>query len=146
MKNKEGDSKIIYKELSYKIFGICLEVHEVLGRFCREKQFCDLMGKLLIRDKIKYEREKDLSFYLKENKIGGNRVDFVIENKILFEAKAKRFITGEDYMQIKRYLGAANLKLGIIVNFREKRIKSKRVINSKAKECEDTLMPKYRNT
>jgi len=37
----EENQKIIYKELSYKIFGICLEVHKVLGRFCREKQACN---------------------------------------------------------------------------------------------------------
>jgi len=134
MINKEENSKIIYKYLSYKIFGICLEVHETLGRFCREKQYCDLMEKLLLRDKIKYEREKDISYNLGENKIGGNKVDFIIENIILFDAKAKRFITREDYIQMKRYLEATNLKLGIIVNFRDKRIKSKRVINSKVKE------------
>ncbi len=134
MEQKEDDSKIIYKELSYKIFGICLEVHAILGNNCREKQYCDLIEKFFIRDNIKYIREADLSYYLKENKIGGNRVDFIIEGKILFDAKAKRVITIEDYKQMKRYLETANLKLGIIVNFRDKRIKTKRVINSKTKE------------
>jgi len=132
--NKEEDNKIIYKDLSYKIFGICLEVHSILGNNCREKQYCDLFEKLLIRDKVEYEREKDISYFLKENKIGGNRVDFIIEERILFEGKTKRFITREDYVQVKRYLEATNLKLGIIVNFRDKRIKTRRVINSKAKE------------
>lgn len=128
------DTKIIYKELSYRIFGVCLEVHEILGYNCREKQYCDLMEKLLIREKISFEREKDLAYQLGENKIGGNIVDFIIENKILFDAKAKRYITREDYKQMKRYLEAANLKLGIIVNFRDKRIKPNRIINSLAKE------------
>lgn len=132
MNNEEG--KIIYKDLSYKIFGICLEAHEILGYNCKEKQYCDLMEKLLIREKIKFEKEKNLAYYLGENKIGGNIVDFLIENKVLFDAKAKRFITREDYKQMKRYLEAANLKLGIIINFRDRRIKSNRIINSLAKE------------
>jgi len=132
--SKEENSKIIYKDLSYKLFGICLEVHSILGNNCREKQYCDLIEELLIRDKVKYEREKDISYFLNENKIGGNRVDFIIEGKIVFESKTKRFITTEDYIQVKRYLEAANLKLGIIVNFRDKRIKARRIINSKAKE------------
>lgn len=130
----EEDSKIIYKELSYKIFGLCLEVHKKLGRFCREKQFCDLLEQFLKRDGYKYEREKDLSSILGEHKIGGNRVDFFIEDKILFDGKSKDYITQEDYFQTKRYLEATNLKLGIIVNFREQRIKMKRVINPNAKE------------
>jgi hypothetical protein len=32
---------ILYFDLSYKITGICLEVKKELGRFAREKQFCD---------------------------------------------------------------------------------------------------------
>ena len=99
-----------------------------------KKQYCDLMEKLLTREKIKFEREKNLAYYLGENKIGGNIVDFLVENKVLFDAKAKRFITREDYKQMKRYLEAANLKLGIIINFRDRRIKSNRIINSLAKE------------
>ena len=126
--------KIIYKELSYKINGICFEVHDILGRFCKEKQYCDLFEKLLLKEKIEHEREKDLSIYLGENKIGGNRVDFFIANKILFDAKAKDYITKEDYRQAKRYLIASGLKLCIIVNFREITIRPKRILNSQAKE------------
>lgn len=130
----EENSKTFYKDLYYRMFGICLEVHRILGRFCREKQACDLMEKFLKRDGYRFEREKDLSYLLGENKIGGNRADFVIEGKILFEAKIKDYLDKEDHSQVKRYLEATNLKLGIIVNFRDGRIKMKRVINPKAKE------------
>lgn len=130
----EEGIKIIYKELSYKLFGICIEVHKILGRFCRERQICDLIEILLKRDGYNFEREKDLSHYLEDQKIGGNRVDFFIENKILFDAKMKDYLTKDDYFQMKRYLEATNLKLGILVNFREKRIRMKRVLNPKAKE------------
>ncbi|NQU77905.1 GxxExxY protein [Candidatus Falkowbacteria bacterium] len=92
------------------------------------------MEELLKDGNYKFEREKDLSRYPEDYKIGGNRVDFFMEGKLLFDAKAKDYITKEDYLQMKRYLEATNLKLGIIVNFREKRINMKRVINSKGKE------------
>ena len=92
------------------------------------------MDQLLKRKGYHYEREKDLSYLLGENKIGGNRVDFYIEDKILFDGKSKDYLTKDDYFQMKRYLEATNFKLGIIVNFREKRIRMKRVINSNGKE------------
>jgi len=129
-----GESKIVYKELSYKINGLCFEAHDILGRFCKEKQYCDLFESLLERENIEYEREKDLSLLLGEKKIGGNRVDFLIEGKILFDAKAKNYITKEDYRQAKRYLITTGLKLCIMVNFREISIKPKRILNPQGKE------------
>jgi len=127
----QKSTKIIYPELSYKINGVFFEIHNKLGRFCNEKQYNDAIEILLKQNKLNYEREKDLNFLLKEKSIGGNRVDFCIDNKILVDAKAKRYITREDYKQMKRYLEATGLKLGIIVNFRENSIRPKRVINSK---------------
>ncbi|MFA5318517.1 MAG: GxxExxY protein [Patescibacteria group bacterium] len=129
-----GDYKIVYKDLSYKIVGLCFKAHDILGRFCREKQYCDILENLFKQEKIKYEREKNLDIILGESKIGGNRVDFIIEDKILFDAKAKNFITKEDYRQMKRYLQATGLKLCIVINFREISLKPKRILNSLAKE------------
>ena len=129
-----SQEKIIYKDLSYKIIGICFKVHDILGRFCKEKQYCDLLEVYFKEEKIKYEREKNLNLYLSDIKIGGNRVDFLIENKILFDAKAKKYITKEDYRQMKRYLMVTGLKLAIIVNFRDVSIYPKRILNSQGKE------------
>lgn len=132
--DKGGDSKIIYKDLSYKIVGLCFETHDILGRFCKEKQYCDVLEELFKRENIKYKREKDLSMLLGEKKIGGCRVDFIIDGKILLDAKAKNYITKEDYRQMKRYLAITGLKLCIIINFRDITLKPKRILNSNAKE------------
>ena len=42
----------------------------------------------------------------------------------------KNFITKEDYYQMQRYLKAANLKLGLIVNFRTTYLHPKRILCS----------------
>ncbi len=54
----------------------------------------------------------------------------MIENLIVIDFKTKTIITKEDYFQMKRYLDATDKELGIIVNFRQKSIKPKRVLNS----------------
>jgi GxxExxY protein len=117
------ESKILHKDLSHKIVGILIEVHKELGSYAREKQYCDLFEKKIKEQKF---------FYKRELRIGdsGNIIDFTIDEKIIIEFKAKPFLTAEDYNQIKRYLFQTGFQLGILVNFRDKRISPKRVLNN----------------
>jgi GxxExxY protein len=124
--------QLIYPEISYKLNGIFFEVQNRLGRYSTEKQYADAIEELIKENKIPYEREKEIEIPFGKMKIGGNKVDFIIENKILVDIKAKRYITKEDYLQMRRYLRAINFKLGLLVNFRGKSIFVKRVINSMA--------------
>jgi len=122
--------KLIHEDLTYKINGVCFKVHRKLGRFCRERQYGDKLDEFFKDSEISHQREYELTKLI-ENSPKGNRVDFLIEGVIILEVKAKKFITKEDYFQMLRYLEAANLRLGIIVNFRSTYLKPKRVINSK---------------
>ena len=124
---------LIYKDLTYKINGLCFKAHKKLGRFCKERQYSDEVEKLLKENNIFYCREFDLH-KLNPDSPKGNKVDFIIENKIIIDIKAKKFITKEDYYQMLRYLKGANLELGIIYNFRNTYLKPKRVLNSAFKK------------
>ncbi len=125
---KEEPQGIIHKELSYKINGILFKVHDELGRYAREKQYGDLFASYLEKEQINFSREKNIS----KTSVDNNRADFIVEDSIVVEFKVKSFITKEDYYQVKRYLEILNLKLGIITNFRQKFLKPKRILNSKA--------------
>ena len=122
--------KIVYPELSYKINGIFFSVHNELGRYRNEQEYSDAIEEDLQKAQIKYEREKTLPASFQGEKEGRNKIDFIIEDSIILEIKAKRFLTREDYYQIKRYLTALNIKLGILVNFRDLRVNPKRILNS----------------
>lgn len=122
--------ELIYKDLSYEITGILFDVHNELGRFCNEKQCGDLLEKKLIENKIKYEREKILPISFEGEQSRRNRIDFIIEDKVVLELKCKRCIERNDFYQVKRYLTAMNMKLGLVVNFRDKYLKTKRILNS----------------
>ena len=123
-------SKVAHKELSYKITGLLFKTHKELGRFRNEKQYADYFEKLLIEEKIKYVRE----YKFEDHQYGQSKVrcicDFIIEDKVIIEFKAKNYITKEDYYQTKRYLVTLNLQLAILVNFRQYRLSPKRVLNS----------------
>lgn len=68
--------------------------------------------------------------YKREVVIGGtgNIVDFIIEDKIILEIKAKRLLEKIDFYQAQRYLQATNLKLGLLINFRNRYIKPVRIV------------------
>ena len=129
IRNIKVSEKVIYPELSYKITDLLFELHNSLGRYCREKQYADTLEKMLIEAGIYFEREKALPMEKIENRFT-NKADFVINNELLLEFKAKAFVTNDDYAQVHRYLEASGLKLGIIVNFRNKYLKPIRIIRS----------------
>lgn len=121
-----NEEKIIHKDLSYKIVGLAFNVQKILGRYAREKQYGDLFEKNLKENNFQYKRE----FIISKTGDDLNKIDFLIENKIVLELKAKPFIEKSDYYQVKRYLNFVKLKLGIIINFRQKYLQPKRIINS----------------
>ena len=127
-------SKVIYLELSYKLTGIFFSVHNERGRFCNEKQYADAVENYFKKLGLEYEREKVLPQSFSNEFPGRNRVDFIVDNKIVVEVKAKRVVEREDYYQAKRYLVALGKKLGIVVNFRDKYLRPKRVLNSSVRE------------
>jgi GxxExxY protein len=121
--------KVVHKELSYKINGLLFKTHSKLGHYKNEKQYGDYFENLLKMENIKYVRE----YRFQDPQYGQGNIkcvcDFIIEDKIILEFKAKNFIDKEDYYQMKRYLTTLNLQLGIIVNFRQYRLAPKRVLN-----------------
>ncbi len=81
-------------------------------------------------NKIPHRREFEIIKF-KDDSPKGNKVDFLVDEKIILEIKAKNFITKDDHLQTLRYLEAAELELGMIINFRNSHLKPKRILNSK---------------
>jgi len=127
-------TKLIYEDLTYEINGVLFAVHNELGRYCNEKQYADAIEQKLKESNIAHEREVVIPASFSGELKGRNRVDFIIDDKVILEVKTKRILGREDYYQVRRYLDAFNKKLGILVNFRQKLLQPKRVLNSSAKE------------
>lgn len=115
-------AQLLYPELSYELTGIAFHVQNKLGRFAREKQYCDLYEDRIIHNKIApYNREFTVPGT-------GNRVDFIIKDLILLEFKAVPFLKPGDFAQVQRYLQILDLELGLLINFSQKILKPQRVL------------------
>ncbi|OHA19054.1 MAG: hypothetical protein A3C08_03615 [Candidatus Taylorbacteria bacterium RIFCSPHIGHO2_02_FULL_47_18] len=119
--NRNKKPVLLFPELSYILTGICFAAHNELGEYAREKQYADAIEKYLKEKNINYKRELAIG-------TGGNILDFLIENQVVLELKAKRLLLREDFRQIQNYLQQTELRLGLLVNFREKLLKPRRIV------------------
>ncbi len=121
--------KIVLKDESYQLMRLLFEIHNKLGPIYKEKNYCDAIEEVLKREKIPYERERKIVLKFGGLEVSDFFADFVVDNKILLEVKAKPFITNHDIRQASRYIKTLGIPLAIIANFKRQRLESKRVIN-----------------
>jgi len=122
---------LLHRDLSYQIVGICFKIHNYLGTYRNEKQYCDAIEYACNLKGIYYEREKVLPLSFEGEQKGRNRVDFMIENKIILEIKRVPGITRNEYHQSMRYLASCDKDLCLLINFYPKALQVRRILNPK---------------
>ncbi len=121
--------KVLYPELSFDIMGAVYEVHNQLGPgFSEELYERALMLELTARQ-IPYEQQKIIQVSYKGQPLGIYRLDLVMADHIILELKATSALTDTFRQQLRSYLKAAGLRLGILINFGTNKVQSERVVN-----------------
>ena len=124
-----SDKDYPHQEESYEIIGVCMEVHRILGPGLLEIVYKDAIEYELNNRNINFEREKKYEVEYKDIILPHHfYADFVVNNKIILEIKAKNGVANEHYAQVINYLAISNCSIGLIVNFGEKSLVHKRVI------------------
>ena len=124
------NEKIIFKEESYKIIGICMNIHSTLGNGFLEAVYSEVLEKEFIKNNIPYKREVKLDLFFNGEKLDKKyKADFICFDNIILEIKAVSFIHENFTKQTLNYLKATDKKLGLLINFGEKSLKYKRIIN-----------------
>ncbi len=120
---------IIYKEESYKIIGICMEVHNYLGFGFSEIVYKDALEIEFKNAKIDFERERKYEVEYKGIVLPHLfYADFIVFGKIILEIKGKKDIADADLAQAINYLKVSDNKLALIVNFGEEKLNYKRIV------------------
>ena len=122
-----GD-KILYRELSYKIVGCGLAVHQALGPGFPEAVYERALELELPRTGLVSERQKSFRVLYEGKPVGDFRADFVIEDKVILELKAVTEMPKVFERQLHSYLQVSGLRLGILMNFGREKLESKRIV------------------
>ncbi|MCD9576007.1 GxxExxY protein [Flavobacterium soyae] len=114
---------------TYKIIGICMEVHRNLGPGLLEVVYKDALELEFKENNIPFEREKEYSIEYK-GKILPHKfyADFIINEDIVLEVKAIKEFSNEHIAQILNYIKLSDSEVGLLVNFQTKSLQYKRYI------------------
>lgn len=122
-------NNIIYKEESFKIIGICMDVHNQLGAGFLEIVYKDALTYEFKKAGIPYEREKKYEVAYKDIILPHKfYADFVVYDKIILEVKGVSGIIDEFIAQSINYLKVSENKLALLVNFGEIKLNYRRIV------------------
>lgn len=120
---------ILFKEESYRIIGICFEVHKILGHGFIEAVYKDALEIEFAKLGIPFTREKPYVIRYKEQILKHSFIaDFIVYDGIILEVKTSKNIIDPHVKQTLNYLKASGLKLGLVLNFGKPSFESQRVI------------------
>lgn len=122
------DDKIIYKDLSYRIVGLAMEVHNKLKSGFLEKVYENAMMVLFRREGINAAQQASIKVNFEGEEIGAYFADILVENNIILELKVAANISNAHKAQVINYLKATGVKLAIILNFGNEELEFERIV------------------
>ena len=129
MESNFSNIKYPLQEETFRIIGLCMEIHHILGKGLLEIVYKDAFEYELNKNGIPLEREKKYEIMYKDIILPHHYyADFVVWDKIIIEIKSQRNLIEEHYNQIINYLAISKCKIGLIINFGESSLKYKRII------------------
>jgi GxxExxY protein len=113
------EDKLLYRELTGAIIGAAMEVHNVLGPGFLEAVYEQALAHEFDLRGIAYERQKSFRVPYKTTTAGLYRPDFVVDGKIIVDAKAIAKLTTLEEALLLNYLKVTKLRVGLTINFGE---------------------------
>jgi len=118
-------------ELTYKINGCAMKVHNTLGNGFQEVIYQRCLAIELERAGLSFAREQEHTIFYDGINVGTRRADFVVEEKVIVELKAVVNLEDVHLAQAKNYVVAYDFPIGLLINFGAVSLQFKKVFNKK---------------
>ncbi len=107
------------------ITGIAMKVYNKYHGGLLESAYECAMKYLLEKDGYKVEEQKELPMYWEDVQLNKTyRMDLVVDDEIIVELKAIKYITDEQRAQLRNYLNLTHCRWGMLINFSKDRLYS----------------------
>jgi GxxExxY protein len=113
-----------FEELSYKTIGALINVHSKLGPGLLENIYQKALALELKEENLSFKSEAPIQVNYRGVDLGVSyRADFIIENQLILELKTVDYLLDVHRAQILTYMKLTGIKVGLLVNWNEDRIK-----------------------
>jgi len=113
--------------LTGKIIECIIAVHQELGPGFLESIYRRALLIEMRKKDLPAETEKEVIIYYDGEEVGRHRLDILVENRVVVELKTVESLSKAHYAQVRPYLKATGLELGILVNFAGEKADFRRV-------------------
>lgn len=130
---------MIKDELTYKIIGCAMKVHNKLGNGFQEVIYQRCLAIEMERTGLVFGREVEQVIYYDDIVVGTRRADFIVENKVVVELKALIELEDVHLAQAKNYVVAYDFAKGLLINFGAKSLEYKLIFNPKYNSVDSNI-------
>jgi len=140
--------ELLHKDLTGKIIGAAMEVHQELGCGFLEAIYQEAFEHELKLAEISFVRQKPHHIAYKDIILRHPYIpDLIVDTKVVVDLKAMRDIGAIEEAQMINYLKITKLEVGLIINFGCRSLEWKRLVLSKAADIDLTnpRNPRFQN-
>jgi len=119
------------EDLTYKIVGICMQVHRELGPGFPEEYYQKALEIEFQACGVTFEPQKPIPMLYKEIQIGMNYLDFDIDEQLILEIKSVNALNNIHLFQTLKYIGVTQRPVALLVNFGKSSLEYKRILPTK---------------
>ena len=119
------------EEITFKIIGCAMKVHNTLGNGFQEVIYQRCLAIEFEKAGLKFGREVEQIIYYDGVEVGTRRADFIVENMVVVELKALINLEDVHLVQAKNYVVAYDFNTGLLINFGANSLQYKKLFNPK---------------
>lgn len=136
--DEKDEENLPHHELTRAILGCCFEVMNELGPGFLERLYKNALLLALREKNLQVETEKSFEVVFRNKVIGRYNADLVVEKKVIVELKCCESLVREHQAQVFNYLRVSCLPIGLLVNFRHRKLEYQR-LHQQEEDVEQSL-------
>lgn len=126
--NAEEIDPLLFRDLTYTIRNIAFTIHKELGSGHKEQVYQRAFKEELIARGLKFNMEKQIDVKYRNKKIGVYQPDFIVDDKVLLEIKALKYIGPKEKKQAWHYIKNSPYKVALLINFGTEKVQIERIV------------------
>ena len=115
--------------MSNQIIGAAIKVHKELGPGFLESIYEEALKVELSKNELDFASQMEVQIEYLGVPVGLHRLDLLVQNEVIVELKAVKELADIHLAQLRSYLKATGMKVGLLLNFSKPTLEVRRVVN-----------------